>query len=641
MKTTDVHTLIIGSGTAGLNAALQLKRKGIDDILILTEGLQKGTSINTGSDKQTYYKMSLCGSFNDSPVSMARVYYDGGGTHGDIALVESAVSLRAFMNLVDLGVPFPTDTYGQYIGYKTDHDPTRRATSIGPYTSREMCRALIQAIKQADIPVLENRDVIELITVEEKEGRRAAGAIVIGKDDRIEIYRAENVIFAVGGPAGIYDKSVYPGCHTGAIGLALRGGAAARNLPLSQFGLASTAHRWNVSGTYMQVIPRFISRDPGNEEDEKEFLSDYFDDPGRLNSMVFLKGYQWPFDAAKAVGGSSIIDILVYIETVIKGRKVYLDFTDNPKGFSFAGLSDEARIYLDKSEAQLGTPIKRLKKMNPGALTLYLDNNIDLETDLLEIAVCSQHNNGGLAADIWWQSENIRHLFPVGEANGSHGVYRPGGSALNSGQVGGYRAAEYISVIYSGADLDVTLFEEEVEKRLLCIESTLTLAKSSKNNWKEERRIFQKRMSESGAFIRTSDKLKKAIADAREQVKRVDTEGSFIGSGKEKREYFRNRQLCFSHLVYLEAILFSVESGTGSRGSALIIDRSGEKVDESLDDEWCMIPENRLFRDKIQQTLIDQTGSVSNSWIDRRDIPESELWFETVWQKYKDREIYK
>ncbi|MGM0680565.1 MAG: preprotein translocase subunit YajC, partial [Pseudomonadota bacterium] len=32
--------------------------------------------------------------------------------------------------------------------------------------------------------------------------------------------------------------------------------------------------------------------------------------------------------------------------------------------------------------------------------------------------------NGGLAGNIWWESENIRHLFPVGEVNGSHGVYR-------------------------------------------------------------------------------------------------------------------------------------------------------------------------------------------------------------------------
>jgi hypothetical protein len=36
-----------------------------------------------------------------------------------------------------------------------------------------------------------------------------------------------------------------------------------------------------------------------------------------MNSMVFLKGYQWPFDSRKVIGGSSLVDILVYIETVL------------------------------------------------------------------------------------------------------------------------------------------------------------------------------------------------------------------------------------------------------------------------------------------------------------------------------------
>ena len=44
--------------------------------------------------------------------------------------------------------------------------------------------------------------------------------------------------------------------------------------------------------------------------------------------------------------------------------------------------------------------------------------------------------------------EYLKHFFPVGEVNGSHGVYRPGGSALNSGQVGSMRAAAYIAHCY-------------------------------------------------------------------------------------------------------------------------------------------------------------------------------------------------
>jgi len=139
----SVHTIVVGSGAAGLNAAIQLRANGVEDVLIITEGLQMGTSINTGSDKQTYYKLGMCGSEPDSPMAVAEALYSGGSMHGDLALIEASLSARAFMNLVNLGVPFPRDVFGQFVGYKTDHDPRQRATSIGPYTSREMCLCMI------------------------------------------------------------------------------------------------------------------------------------------------------------------------------------------------------------------------------------------------------------------------------------------------------------------------------------------------------------------------------------------------------------------------------------------------------------------------------------------------------------------
>ena len=73
-----VHTLVIGSGAAGLNAAAQLRTNGVEDVLIVSEGLQMGTSINTGSDKQTYYKLGMCGSEPDSPEAVADTFYSGG-----------------------------------------------------------------------------------------------------------------------------------------------------------------------------------------------------------------------------------------------------------------------------------------------------------------------------------------------------------------------------------------------------------------------------------------------------------------------------------------------------------------------------------------------------------------------------------
>ena len=637
---TRVHTLVIGSGAAGLNAALQLRNQGIEDLLIVSEGLEMGTSHNTGSDKQTYYKLALCGEDVDAPRVMAENYFGGGSMHGDLALVEASQSARGFLNLVNIGVPFPQDPYGQFVGYKTDHDPRQRATSIGPYTSREMCRALIRKVKQLGIQVQEKTDVVELLVAGEGDDRRAAGAIALDENDAWIAYQAENVVFAVGGPGGIYKSSVYPVVHTGAIGLALMAGARAQSLPESQYGMASIKFRWNVSGTYMQVIPRFVSTDPDGESNPREFLRDYFDSVGTMNSMVFLKGYQWPFDSRKIVGGSSIVDILVYIETVLKQRRVFLDFRENPADFAFEDLSEEAHQYLTNSDAVFGTPIQRLQKMNPKAIQLYLDHDIDIRTAPLEIAVCAQHNNGGLAGNAWWESENIKHLFPVGEVNGSHGAYRPGGSALNSGQVGAFRAADFIAARYADWTLDETQFEAAASDAATRLLQWARRCADAPRTWQEEREQFQQRMSRAGAHIRNTEDIAKAVEESRAQWQQLQANGNRMADKRELREALRNRHLCFAHRVYLEAVKHAVNSGVGSRGSVMVTNPEGQPAHGKLGDEWRFEPENADFREKVLVTEVKHSGDVETAWVPRRPIPESDLWFETAWAAYREGTIY-
>ncbi|MCQ2379740.1 MAG: FAD-binding protein [Victivallaceae bacterium] len=632
MLTKKHHTVVLGSGAAGLAAALRLRAEGIDDVCIVTEGLTMGTSINTGSDKQTYYKLGICGRDLDSPYSLAESLR-GSSAHGDIALVEAVNSVRAFSNLVNLGVPFPRDGYGQFAGYKTDHDPLRRATSCGPYTSRDMCRALIKEVKVRNIPVFENRIAVKLVTV----SGRAAGLVAIhanaDKNDMFEYYMAENVVFAVGGPGGLYDCSVYPVVHTGAIGLALQIGAEAASLPESQYGLASIKYRWNVSGTYMQVLPKFISTD-ADGSNPREFLREYFDNVGTMNSMVFLKGYQWPFDTRKIPDGSSIIDILVYEETAIRGRRVWLDFRDNPEGFDFASLSEEARTYLEKSGAAFGNPLERLLHMNPGAVELYKEHGIDLATEPLEIAVCSQHNNGGLSGNIWYESTNIGHLFPIGEVNGSHGVTRPGGSALNAGQVGAFRSAEYIAAKYAGRTLDETTAAAEAAKIVAAFEEQAS--RPAARSFREERAEFQSRMSTFGSHIRDRRKIEGAAKDAWNQYRRLVADGAAGKTVRETAEIFRNQQLCYAHAVYLDAIKFQMESGVGSRGSAMVVDPNGTAIHPKLGPEWRFQKEDASFREK-QLITVAEKGS---RWIPCRPIPESDDWFENVWADFRNKKIY-
>ncbi len=142
MEYRHYDVLVVGTGAAGYNAANRVRQWGRRSVAIVTEGIDCGTSRNTGSDKQTYYKLGLGGDSPDSVAQMARDLFSCGSVDGDNALCEAALSARCFLNLAELGVEFPVNRYGEYVGYKTDHDPFARAASAGPLTSRFMTEAL-------------------------------------------------------------------------------------------------------------------------------------------------------------------------------------------------------------------------------------------------------------------------------------------------------------------------------------------------------------------------------------------------------------------------------------------------------------------------------------------------------------------
>jgi succinate dehydrogenase/fumarate reductase flavoprotein subunit len=644
------HTVILGSGAASLCAAVRLKRAGIDDLLIITDDMRGGTSRNTGSDKQTYYKLSDSSKSPDSPYAMARALSGGGAMHGDIALAEALGSVSGFYHLTALGVPFPFNRWGGYAGYKTDHDPLNRGTSLGPYTSKIMVEYLEKEVKRLEIPLWDRHDCIRLAATAEMGEKRIAGLILLDRDklssgkDPLKAVLCDNLIFGVGGPGGLYKSSVYPPVHVGAIGLALEIGAESANLTESQYGIGSLKFRWNLSGSYQQVLPRYFSRDRVTGE-EFSFLPDFFASLKAETRAIFLKGYQWPFDPLKVQGeGSSLIDILVYRETEVLGRDVFMDFRANPwdgrrDDFGPEELDREVREYWQQSGLTGKTPLERLKQLNPGAIELYRDHNIDLSGEPLQIGVCAQHNNGGLAGDIWWESLNVKHLFPVGEVNGTHGVYRPGGTALNSGQVGAFRAGQKIAHAYREA----TLNRDDGEKACLTaldemknLKEILT-GKTGGEGQKRFRAELQNRMSRAAAFVRDASHIDRACAEAEAQLKTFP--GLGVPSLGQLPHAFRNRHMALAQLFYLEAIRDYLAKDGGSRGSYIVKDSTGAPLHDKLEEEWRSKGDEGKLTNSIQHLKWEE-GRIASRWETCRPIPEEESWFEKVWAAYLQGEIF-
>lgn len=651
----SLNTLIIGSGAAALNAAIRLDEYGQKEIAIVTDRFGGGTSANTGSDKQTYYKPSLSGRRGDSSRAMARDLFSGGCMHGDIALCEAENSAASFFHLADMGVPFPHDRFGGYPGYRTDHDPRGRATSAGPLTSQQMVECLAREVRRRRIAILDGHPVIALLTDDRGPERKVTGAIAfdcrrIASGNRgFVLFNACNVILATGGPAGIYRSSVYPASQTGSTGMALAIGAAGQNLTESQFGLASKKFRWNLSGSYQQAIPRYFSTD-GKGKDVRDFLADFFPSMDLLSEAIFKKGYEWPFDARKVFGHrSSLIDLLVFHEIHIRHRRVFLDFRKNPSGpgrlppFSFSGLSRDAYRFLEKSGALKPTPIERLESLNPPAVEVFRKNGIDIGRDPLEIDICVQHNNGGLKGSIWWES-NIRHLFPIGEVNGTHGVYRPGGAALNAGQVGGMRAALFISRRYNEKPVPLHRFREIVRTQ---IGSIWDLAQSMTGS--ASRRLpsidsviaeIGERTSSAAGIIRSRDRIEGAARDAWELHLRLKR-GVRIRSLEELPAAFRILDLCLTHAFYLEALREYLGKGGQSRGSFLVPCESGDSPVGGLPGDWKFLGEkpNSFVSRHILEIASSGSGKIEKRWTAIRPIPRSADWFETAWSDYRSDRI--
>jgi succinate dehydrogenase/fumarate reductase flavoprotein subunit len=667
-QTVTVHrcnTIIVGAGAAGVNCAVHLYEfmtdNGVTDaekrIAVVTGGISLGTSRMSGSDKQTYYKMGTSPETADSAEEFAKSLTAAGCCHHDLALIEAIGSLREFYHLVQAGVPFPHDPAGSYIGYKTDHDPYERATSAGPKTSKFMSQCLQKQLERYGIAIHDNHEAAKLITIGDGDSKRIVGVATIDKKQidsdnlAINLYLCQNLVLAAGGPGDLYKTTVYPKGQTGIHGLALEAGLIAENLTESQFGLASIKFRWNVSGTYMQALPRIFSTDAeGN--DPREFLTPFFDSMSKMATDIFLKGYQWPFDPQRITDHqSSLIDVIVFNETQ-KGRRVFMDFLKDPVGndsmkpFKIDDLEPEALDYLTATGALQSTPIQRLEHMNSPAIEIYKENGIDLYTEPLEIAVCAQHNNGGFAVDKWWRS-NIKNTFVIGEMAGTHGVKRPGGSALNAGQTGGLRAAEYIANACNTDTCDYDKNQSQIKSEITQLITELTNQSNAELSPQTAIELIQSCMTASAGHIRELTDAQEALHETIEFHKKLTNGALTIADSNDIITALRTRHLALTAVAFLKAVAELLAQGEGSRGSHLVLADDGieihpDVVNKKTGNPLRFKPENESLRNSILQVVYDENSpdlfACKNTA--PRPAPTERKAFEPAWQDYRQGKIY-
>lgn len=304
-----------------------------------------------------------------------------------------------------------------------------------------------------------------------------------------------------------------------------------------------------------------------------------------------------------------------------------------------------------RSQTHSEIPHFRDLKLNKDAIILYKNHGIHLEQEPLEIAVCNQHLNGGVRGDIWWET-NIPHLFAIGEVNGSHGIHRPGGAALNSGQVGGLRAAQRIAHVYNN-DLKmkngklINLISTELKDLQGEIDTLLR-----KNHKKEQVSAgeilldIQDQMSQVGGIVRPLAELPMMIGEVEKLITELQDRVK-IKKEEDILSFFRIKDALITQRMFLESFLDYHNNFGKSRGSYIIARRN---LNSEYEEKY-KFPPGKLKRFKFITNTRDLSNQIQEisynqekiriKWVSVREIPEKVGWFEKTWKKFQKEEIYK
>ncbi|MGI5218927.1 L-aspartate oxidase [Nocardia sp. CA-290969] len=468
--------LVIGTGGAGLRAAIELAERGID---VLVVGKRPKADAHT---------TLAAGGINAALSTMDRE--DSWQQHAADTITESyllarpdtvrTVTEHAARGIDDLerwGMPFARESDGRISQRFFGAHTYRRTAFAGDYTGLEIQRTLVNRAAQLGIQIIDTCYVTRILV----HDNVVFGAYGFDLDDGGRYaFRADAVILAAGGHTRIWRRtSSRRDENTGdSVRLAVLAGGRIRDPELVQFHPSGLIEPENAAGTLVSEAARGeggVLRNAGGER----FMQRY--DPERM-------------------------------ELSTRDRVALAAYTEIKEGRG----TDNGGVWLDVSHLPRETIMRRLPRVYQTMLELQM---LDITRSPIEIAPTAHYSMGG----VWVRADDhgtgVEGLYAVGEASsGLHGANRLGGNSLIElfvyGRIVGEAAARYSAGLSVQRRSEGALAEarREVDE---------VLAADGQENVRALQRTLRNTMTEHAGVVRDDAGIRAGLSELDELEERM------------------------------------------------------------------------------------------------------------------------
>ena len=513
------NVLVIGSGGAGLRAAIEAKLLGMEVTVL---GKRQSTDVHTvlaaGGINAAFGNVDKEDSWEQH---FADTFIEGYGlSEPEVVELMAKESPTLVTEIDEWGANFAKLPNGKIDQRFFGAHTYRRTCYSGDYTGRSILFALLNKVKSLNIPILDSQYVSDLLV--EDNVCFGAMAFDIQSGERT-VFLADSVIIAAGGHTRLWRKSssrrnenTGDGFH-----LALKAGCRLSDMEMVQFHPTGMVIPEEMAGTLVTEAVRGEGGKLLNNEGKR-----------------FMENYD-----------------IERMELSTRDRVAMANYTEIVEGRG----SPNGGVYLDISHKGKDFIIEKLPRMYRQFLDTLM---IDISKSPMEVSPTAHYSMGGIVVTPEEHSTGVEGLYAAGEVTaGLHGANRLGGNSLAEILIFGKRAGAAASE--RSKNIDIHKRSKKVIEN--AHENLNSFIKNGSEVARPLQRSLRNIMWEYGGVVKNEEKLKKGlqeIENLKEASKDLDV--------RPDSEGYQDLMLAFdlqASLVSSESTLISALSREESRGA--------------------------------------------------------------------------